>query len=150
MNIELAKKVYEHITTRRELFKMNTWIYIDPTADNPFDYKQSDCGTTACIAGWAAILSGYSPEDCECEEVASIAERELELTPKQSSSLFLDADEEKAIERLKRAINLAESGQLEDGYIWLDGEDAEDESIRLDLEAPTGLTGITGDEASCF
>lgn len=58
-------------------------------------------------------------------QIAYVASEELQLTPEQESSLFFEADEEKAIAKLKRAIDLAEAGELEDDYIWLDGEEGE-------------------------
>lgn len=127
MNIELAKKVYQRIVSRPGLFDMNIWILPDTIAPNPFDYKNECCSTTACIAGWATILSEkYTLKDCNRSDVALLGAKELELTPKQMQCLFFEDDERKAIARLKKAIELAEIGQLKDDYILLDGETIED------------------------
>lgn len=49
MNIDLAKKVYAHITAHPDQFDMDQFADVAP---------DSECGTSACIAGWAQVLSG--------------------------------------------------------------------------------------------
>ena len=46
-NLELAKLVYKQVTEFPETFDMSAWGY------------QNKCGTSACIAGHAMLLSGY-------------------------------------------------------------------------------------------
>lgn len=49
-NPELGRKVLRQVTEHREQFDMGTW-----------GYKDRACGTTACLAGWAMLLTeGYS------------------------------------------------------------------------------------------
>ncbi len=45
-NAELAYKVLDHIDARPELWRQGIWL------------GESECGTTACFAGWAVMLSG--------------------------------------------------------------------------------------------
>jgi hypothetical protein len=56
------------------------------------------CGTTACVAGWAVLLSGHSirmPEGSnyahgisDNRAIAIVAERLLKLTPDEAETLF--------------------------------------------------------------
>ncbi|MGL5806820.1 MAG: hypothetical protein ACRC11_15505 [Xenococcaceae cyanobacterium] len=140
MNIELAKKVYDHICTHRDVFDMEVWIETDCGVENPFDYTKHSCNTTACIAGWAVILSGKYTLDDTFEDgfvgdtkIAEIARKELELTPKQMNSLFFDSFEDTAIDRFKKAIDLAEKNELKDDFIRLDDEeDFNDDPFEMD------------------
>jgi hypothetical protein len=49
MNIELLKKVAEAIKRRPEQIEMDTWFELRTGA--------GECGTTACIAGWAVTIA---------------------------------------------------------------------------------------------
>lgn len=49
LNIELAKAIQEQIRKEPLQFSMSAWFRKRPSAPN--------CGTTACIAGWARALS---------------------------------------------------------------------------------------------
>ena len=83
MKIRLLKKVRQAILNEPKQFGMNSW------------FGSGVCGTTACIGGWAIILSGkfespfaavkasgyrtlHSPETAEC----------LGLSTQQASRLF--------------------------------------------------------------
>lgn len=48
-NAELAYKVLDHIDAHPEQHYQQWWL------------RQSECGTQACFAGWACILSGDKP-----------------------------------------------------------------------------------------
>lgn len=52
MNVELLKKVATKLRRMRhkEHFDMDSYV------------GETDCGTAACIAGWACLLSGLKPE----------------------------------------------------------------------------------------
>lgn len=52
-NLELAKLVLKQIDNEPSSFDMRTWG------------EKSGCGTTACIAGWAMIFSGYQIKNSE-------------------------------------------------------------------------------------
>lgn len=64
-NVELGKKVLEFITTHPERHNQNDW----------FEESSSECGTTACVAGWTCIIGldlpleeeEGEPCDCGCE-----------------------------------------------------------------------------------
>lgn len=53
-NIELAEKILKLITTKPELHDQTSWSGHGEADDPNQDYQE--CGTTACIAGWATIL----------------------------------------------------------------------------------------------
>lgn len=60
-NAELAYKVLDAINAHPANFDMDTWVrapYDRPTVDLQ-QLTSSECGTTACFAGWAVALSGY-------------------------------------------------------------------------------------------
>jgi hypothetical protein len=47
-NAELAYKVLDHIDAHPETWKQGQWI------------GEAECGTVACFAGWAVLLSGQT------------------------------------------------------------------------------------------
>jgi hypothetical protein len=49
MNTGLARAVLDHLDAHPEAHNQYRWGF------------RGECGTTACIAGWALILSGYEP-----------------------------------------------------------------------------------------
>jgi hypothetical protein len=57
VNVELLKKIKEHILEEPRRLHMDNFVCRVPV-DSP---KNPPCGTVACIAGWAVILS--RPED---------------------------------------------------------------------------------------
>lgn len=46
-NVQLGRKVLDHVTTHPEQFNMGVWG------------ERGPCGTAACLAGWTMLLSGY-------------------------------------------------------------------------------------------
>lgn len=54
MNTELMQKVLDHIKAHPELHNQGTWTTGGET-DNPSEGAW-ECGTSACIAGWASIF----------------------------------------------------------------------------------------------
>jgi hypothetical protein len=89
MNVELLNKVKEQILKEPAQFEMFNWYATElvgfPTVKIP------NCGTAACIAGWAISLSKN-----ECPRRASNrkdyyeqAREVLDLTPFQADCLFL-------------------------------------------------------------
>lgn len=97
MNIELAKKVLEHIKKHREAFDMHDGMTIEPSI-----IKRSrpnfPCGTVACIAGWTVLLHDF--ENATETEVADLicshnwgqirqrAQKLLEIDNKTVNRLF--------------------------------------------------------------
>jgi len=115
-NPELGRKVLTQVTGHREQFNMGSWGYTDPV-----------CGTTACIAGWAMLLTpGYSmtegglfyrpdgtcvhSEGDEARELLGLSDDERYGTAGCAYSLFAD-DEDSAIERLRVLVEAAEAAQ---------------------------------------
>lgn len=67
MNVELLRKIQKHILAEPERFAMSWWCGTGdpgkPLLDDSFGESNIDaliapeCGTVACIAGWAVLLS---------------------------------------------------------------------------------------------
>lgn len=91
MNVQLLLQICDRIAKHPEAFKMESWA------------EQTECGTAACVAGYACILSGVQPnfsERCTGEDdrrTATFGENEvcqfkaaelLELTCIQTRRLF--------------------------------------------------------------
>ncbi|MFJ8153920.1 hypothetical protein [Streptomyces sp. NPDC094468] len=55
---EVAAAVLDRIEQYPEMFDMNNWAVLPTGVLEPGDDIQ--CGTTMCIAGWAAHLTGYT------------------------------------------------------------------------------------------
>lgn len=85
MNTELMIKVRDHIVAHPEQHDQATWA------------EKTECGTTACVAGWALILG--SPVDAHIFDetgslpptVAEDAQEILGLTYGQQGALFIGA-----------------------------------------------------------
>ena len=67
LNLKLLRKIQKHILAEPARFVMWTWFLrrADTTSSYTPDggndrVKFPDCGTAACIGGWACILSGAS------------------------------------------------------------------------------------------
>lgn len=121
MNTELGRKVLDHVTAHRDQFDMRKW-----------GEGNEACGTTACLAGWAMLLSGYSLRDWDIfvrpdgsfvprgyrnDEGAAL----LELSEAErygdvgQHTLFGEPDDDKAIERFRALLEAAEAGQRDAG-----------------------------------
>lgn len=115
MNADLGRKVLDHVTAHREQFDMSDFGHIDP-----------ECGTVCCLGGWAMVLSGYhvSPqaffrpdgsvvgsEGDEARELLGLSDEEYarEYEGSRVPSLFLDYDEDRAIERFRALVEAAEA-----------------------------------------
>lgn len=55
-NAELAYRVLDQIDAHPELWRQDWWL------------TKADCGTAACFAGWACILSGDTPRLVEPDD----------------------------------------------------------------------------------
>lgn len=53
---ELAEKVLKQVTKHPERHFQATWVF---GADQPV--STGECGTTACLAGWAVVLNAKNP-----------------------------------------------------------------------------------------
>jgi hypothetical protein len=114
MNTELGRKVLEHVTAHRGQFDMSIYVDADP-----------ECGTTACLAGWAMLLSGYRAADASVMrpdgsyviDKSNEAARLLGLDHAEQygsygdCTLFGEFSEERAIERFRAILEAAEARQ---------------------------------------
>lgn len=107
----LAQQILDEITARPEAFDMENWHY-DGVAGNDgepnplFPDVAPACGTTLCVAGWAAHLTGWTVRGGtavrgdEVSFVDAVAEAALELEEYESNYLFY-ASPGRAVERLR-------------------------------------------------
>lgn len=83
LNLALLEKVRDKIAAVPKAYDQTQWA--DSSDDAP-------CGTVACIAGWAAILSGaMTPEEARTQTghgVYYTARDALRLTRKEAETLF--------------------------------------------------------------
>lgn len=65
-NTELFRKIYDQIKENPGTLDMTSWevVYVDPGEEfyNPVkqDWEPRNCGTTRCVAGWAAHFTAPS------------------------------------------------------------------------------------------
>jgi hypothetical protein len=94
MNVKLLRKIQKHILAEPKRFIMGAWIQrrthnVDFSCDIANLTPRTifpDCGTAACIAGWAILLSRgieYNPEMPRIE-----AKHLLKIQTPQDSKLF--------------------------------------------------------------
>ena len=91
--LALAKKVRDHIAEHPEQHDQACW------------YRQNECGTVACIAGWTAVPDGAQPDlildeedldeaasvrlpDGSRRQIAGYARKALGLTENEAYQLF--------------------------------------------------------------
>jgi hypothetical protein len=108
-NVPLMRKILEQIEADPSLLIMDNWATDLSITSDATQYVKAlltnrglvnTCGTTRCIAGWAAEFTGWTPqftssgiaEDAEKDgqfgHIEDIAQRELGLTDFQAASLF--------------------------------------------------------------
>ena len=113
MNAELGRKVLDYVTAHRDQFDMNV-----------FGEHVPACGTTACLAGWALLLSGYQitgfdlfarPDGTEVsgETLSREAGWLLGIPAEEFDAdgecpLFYVEDDDEAIERFRALVEAAE------------------------------------------
>ena len=68
---ELAEKVLEHVTRHPGRHNQKTWVDNREQA-NP---SVSDCGTVACLAGWAVLLNAADPQCTAVSVLRSVRTR---------------------------------------------------------------------------
>ena len=122
MNTELGRKVLDHVTVHRDQFDMGIWGEPD-----------TECGTVACLAGWAMLLSGYRlgygrkgsyfarpdgtpiPDGTDGDEAARLLDLSCEErygSGEDECSLFTAPDDDIAIERFRALVDAAEASLL--------------------------------------
>lgn len=108
MNIELLQRVKQHILAEPRRLNMGTWVSTVgktvPAFAGVYGRDEADlppCGTVACVAGWAVLLSRFNgkPEEYAAfmrerntlfpdSLTSSIGQEELGLSPSQMETLF--------------------------------------------------------------
>lgn len=66
LNVELLKKVQQHITEEPKRYDQFAVVR---------ESSLAPCGTVACIAGWANVLSGSDPKSEEAQDLDKAAVR---------------------------------------------------------------------------
>lgn len=103
----LWKRVAKEIENRPGAFNMAFWLGLDSDKyGEMFGLEQMDqsCGTTACVAGWTALLSGYAFDrsgstvhnNQRSAPVSEVAAELLGLEKDVANSLFYFRDEDTA------------------------------------------------------
>jgi hypothetical protein len=108
MNIELLQRVKQHILDEPRRLNMGTWVSTVrktvPAFTGVYGRGEADlppCGTVACVAGWAVLLSRFNGKPEEYAAfirerntlspdglTSSIGQEELGLSPSQMETLF--------------------------------------------------------------
>ncbi|MGW1001768.1 hypothetical protein [Streptomyces sp. NPDC002520] len=102
---EVAAAVLDAIERRRDAFRMNEWFY-QPQHRALLPSDEPDCGTTMCIAGWAAHVTGWTLynslhaiKDGESRLIESVATDALGLDCETNEIFWWPGDD--ALSRLR-------------------------------------------------
>ncbi|MEU6674817.1 hypothetical protein [Streptomyces sp. NPDC046925] len=112
INTDLLIEIREQITAHPETHDQLSWG------------RKSDCGTTYCIAGWAAVLTDasfiWSHDDDEDDKIATLiddheapdqyAARVMGLEYDDAARLFYTLENEAALSRLDALIEKGKNG----------------------------------------
>lgn len=107
VNVDRLRDVLEHVTTCPHTWDQNVWLV--PPEDAAVEAQPGTdwtCGTTACLAGWAALRHGYRPSRNDdhvvrlddpddwgyARFVSDVARELLGLTREQGDLLFAGAN----------------------------------------------------------
>lgn len=127
LNRALAQAIKNKITTEVERWDQNSWgCTLTDNVDPNGDLIDGTCGTTACVAGWACMLTG-NPLDWATAEfmdgnklqasrvkggawIEEVATHEFGLNEDQAAALFHNYDEDLVLQMLDQII---ETGDLD-------------------------------------
>lgn len=105
-NTDLMIQVREHIAAHPERHDQASWG------------RKSRCGTTHCIAGWAAALNGAKLEwtfallrTADDQTPDDYAQKALGLTEDETSGLFYTPHNATALDLLDRMIEAGKNGE---------------------------------------
>jgi hypothetical protein len=95
VNVELLRKIQKHITEEPRRLQMGGVIeHMNPGVEfceHRAKFVVPKCGTVACIAGWAFILSGEGEVESDRQGYVMLrAEELLGLTSGEGDRLFLE------------------------------------------------------------
>lgn len=87
MNKELMRRILNQIKETPELWRQGHWA------------QKTDCGTTFCVAGWACVLSGWTP-DFNGSDVTGVVQDDSGnlVFMETQAALLLDISQVRAIE----------------------------------------------------
>jgi hypothetical protein len=102
VNLPEINRVLAHCEAHPKRHDQGMWLYIPEsgwTEDEETLITDWQCHTTACLAGWTAILNGWKPEHIdsvlvcnpatgEIDSVPTVARKILGLTVEQAQVLF--------------------------------------------------------------
>jgi hypothetical protein len=128
-NAELAYRVLDAINANPAHFDMDTWVRVphDAPTIGLAQLTSPECGTTACFAGWAIVLSGYElTRDLEIvqagrvvpEVLSRFAASLLGLNDEQADELFLAANEDFHPELVAEIFGPRPAGPAADEQAW--------------------------------
>lgn len=97
MNVTLLRKIKKHILEEPKRLAMDYTLLIKPDRYGIPKARMPKCGTIGCIAGWACVLSGMTPEVADKLPEGLIykkAREVLRLTEEEGFRLFLDYEKD--------------------------------------------------------
>lgn len=118
-SIALLERVVRQIEEHPETWEQDKWSSLggNDLKLEPFD---PPCGTSFCVAGWAVTFAGYRwrgkayvQDGDDYETVATVAQRELELTHDERIDLFRATNSLATVQAVARRII---ARQLEELY----------------------------------
>lgn len=93
----MARRILDAIETYPDSFDMDNWYF--NIGGNPLRPDQApSCGTTLCVAGWAAHLSGWTLSNGEAIKngekryISDVGAEALGLDDEASVNLFFGSD----------------------------------------------------------
>jgi hypothetical protein len=92
-NIPLMRKVLEFMVNNSDQIDMNNW------------WREDECGTVGCIAGWTCQLTGYRVNTLSPAQIVSFAMTELGLSHYEAEDLFYSGDLTEALELVEEMTN---------------------------------------------
>ena len=92
MNTELLLRIKEHILAEPRRLLMEDVVFRgipgEFICDGGLHFRLADCGTAACIAGWACILNNESPSLGRAKRILDLDNAELFFVLSWPSKLY--------------------------------------------------------------
>ena len=103
-NYELFRKVYDQIKRHPSHFDSGYWGVSASEYYRNDEEKREECGTVACLAGWACVFSGYDLESLTGEGIKHIGARLLGIPPEEIYYFFYCGSNSEAIARIEKIL----------------------------------------------